>query len=115
MFVFAFDRALMDDENCGLKSYQALWMRIQTEIHGERFNRFADIVDLDAMAAQEYTPKVLAEISESFSRALSSRSVQTLSLEQAEALMKQAGLGNIGIPQLIYNTMTGGADDGLEQ
>ena len=29
MFVYAFDRKLMDDENAGLKSYQALWMRIQ--------------------------------------------------------------------------------------
>lgn len=115
MFVFAFDRALMDDENCGLKSYQALWMRIQTEIHGERFNRFADIVDLDAMAAQEYTPQVLREISESFSKSLSSRDIKVLSLEQAEALLARAKLGNLGIPQLIYNTMTGGEDNGLEQ
>ena len=29
MFVFAFNRDLMDNETAGLKSYQALWMRIQ--------------------------------------------------------------------------------------
>ena len=53
MFVFGFDRELFDNENAGVKSYQALWMRIQNEIVGERFNRFGDIVDLDRMAAQD--------------------------------------------------------------
>lgn len=53
MFVYAFDRILMDDDNAGLKSYQALWMRIQNEIVGERFNYFADIVDMDRFARQE--------------------------------------------------------------
>ena len=109
MFVFAFDRALMDDENTGLKSYQALWMRIQTEITGERFNRFSDIVDLDVMAAREYTPEIVQQISRSFSETQKSMSV--LSVEQAEILLNQAKLGNIGIPQLIYNTMMGGKTD----
>lgn len=90
-------------------------MRIQTEIHGERFNRFADIVDLDDMAAQEYTPEVLTDISESFARTLSSRNVQAISLQQAQDLLAQVRRGNIGIPQMVYNTITGGADDGLEQ
>ena len=31
MFVYAFDRELFDNENAGVKSYQALWMRIQSE------------------------------------------------------------------------------------
>lgn len=111
MFVFAFDRGLMDDENAGLKSYQALWMRIQTEIIGKRFNRFADIVDMDAMAAQEYTPQVLADISETISDSLSRRNVSAITLEQAGALLEQAKLGNVGIPQLVYNMMMGGAKD----
>jgi Cdc6-like AAA superfamily ATPase len=50
MFVFAFDRSLIDDDNHGIKSYQALWMRIQNEIEGERFNRFTDIVDMDKLS-----------------------------------------------------------------
>ncbi len=114
MFVFAFDRGLMDDENCGLKSYQALWMRIQTEIVGERFNRFADIVDLDAMAAQEYTPEVLLEISETLSHSLRSRSLSELTLEQAGELLSQSRLGSVGIPRLVYNAMMGGNDDESE-
>ncbi len=32
MFVYVFDRDLMDNENAGLKSYQALWMRILNEL-----------------------------------------------------------------------------------
>ena len=65
MFVYAFDRELIDNENTGLKSYQALWMRIQNEIVGERFNRFSDMVDMDRFAAQEYTPDIIVSISES--------------------------------------------------
>lgn len=111
MFVFAFRRELMDDENAGLKSYQALWMRIQTEISGERFNRFADIVDLDAMAYQEYTPDVLTAISEVLSDSLRSRNVPAIGTEQADALLSRAKFGNVGIPQLVYNAMMGGGND----
>ncbi len=65
MFIFAFDSKLTEDENSGLKSYQALWMRIQNEIEGERYNRFNDMADLDMLAAQEYDNKVIAEMSRS--------------------------------------------------
>lgn len=58
MFAYAFDRELIDNENMGLKSYQALWMRIQNEIVGERFNRFTDMVDLDRLAMQEVNTDV---------------------------------------------------------
>jgi hypothetical protein len=51
MFVFAFGRELLDDEVCGFKSYQALWMRIQNEITGGKFNRFSDIIDMDRLRA----------------------------------------------------------------
>ncbi len=59
LFIYAFDRSLIDDENAGLKSYQALWMRIQNEIVSERFNCFADMVDMDRLSLQEYTPEVV--------------------------------------------------------
>ena len=111
MFAFAFDRGLIDDENAGLKSYQALWMRIQSEISGECFNRFADIVDMDSMAVQEYTPSVLTDISEKISDTINSQNVSGITLEQATSLLEQAKYGNIGIPQLIYNVMMGGAKD----
>jgi Cdc6-like AAA superfamily ATPase len=49
MFVFAFDKELLEGEATGLKSYQALWMRIQNEIESRRFNRFSDIIDADRL------------------------------------------------------------------
>ncbi|MDR2163655.1 MAG: ATP-binding protein [Clostridiales Family XIII bacterium] len=49
MVVFAFDKILLEDESKGLKSYQALWMRVQNEIVSDRINGFADIIDLDAV------------------------------------------------------------------
>ena len=52
MLTFAFDKGLMEDEVCGFKSYQALWMRIQNEIESGRVNRFADIIDMNR-AGQE--------------------------------------------------------------
>lgn len=112
MFVFAFDRGLMDDENAGLKSYQALWMRIQTEITGERFNRFSDIIDLDVMAAREYTPEIVVEISRAFSKA--QQNMEALTEQEAKQVLTQAKLANIGIPQLICNAMMGGARDDAE-
>ncbi len=105
MFVFAFDRELIDNENAGLKSYQALWMRIQNEIIGERFNRFRDMVDMDRLAAQEYTPEVIISISESLSHL--SRSIQIAPLDQAgaEEVLRQAHTGGVGIPRLIQIAM----------
>ena len=105
MFVYAFDRKLMDDENAGLKSYQALWMRIQNEIVGERFNRFADMVDLDRLAAQEYTPEVIVSMSESMAQMQKSIPAAPLNKEAAEEIVRQARTGAVGIPQLSQNAM----------
>ncbi len=105
MFVLSFDRQLMDDENAGLKSYQALWMRIQNEIVGERFNRFTDMVDLDRLAAQEYTPEVIVSISESFFRQLENSPVLPLSTQEAGEIVQKARTASVGIPQLIQNAM----------
>ena len=105
MFVLSFDRQLMDDENAGLKSYQALWMRIQNEIVGERFNRFTDMVDLDRLAAQEYTPEVIVSISESFFRQQENSPVMPLTTQEAGEIVQKARTASVGIPQLIQNAM----------
>lgn len=105
MFVYAFDRELLDNENAGIKSYQALWMRIQNEIVGERFNRFADMIDMDRLAAQEYTPEVIVAISESIAGTQNSTLVRPLNLESAEQVIERAHTGAVGIPQLIQMTM----------
>ena len=92
MFVYAFDREMIDNENAGLKSYQALWMRIQHEIVGERFNRFTDMVDLDRLAAQEYSPEVIVSMSESLSHLQQSYPVMPLDVEAAREIVTQAAL-----------------------
>ena len=105
MFVYAFDRELLDNENAGIKSYQALWMRIQNEIVGEHFNRFADMVDMDRLAAQEYTPEVIVAMSESIASAQNNVLISPLDRETAEQLAVRARTGTVGIPQLIQMTM----------
>ena len=78
-------------------------MRIQNEIVGEKFNRFADMVDMDRLAAQEYTPEVIV----SMSRELAERQkdMAPLDSEQAEEILRQARTGASGIPQLICSAM----------
>lgn len=105
MFVYAFDRELIDNENAGLKSYQALWMRIQNEIVGERFNRFTDMVDLDRLAAQEYSPEVIVAISKSLADLQLNRTAEPLSEEQAQEIVSQARTGAVGVPRLIQTVM----------
>lgn len=105
MFVYAFDRELIDNENAGLKSYQALWMRIQNEIVGERFNRFTDMVDLDRLAAQEYSPEVIVAISESLARTQQNCPVKPLDADAAKKIAMQSRTGAVGIPKLIRIAM----------
>ncbi len=103
MFVFALDRSLLDDEKYGIKSYQALWMRIQNEVTGQRFNRFADIVDLDRMAEQVYDAKTLIQISEEI--ALNENQLHVIRSEQAEKILAQARVGAVGMPGLVKQAM----------
>lgn len=110
MFIFAFDREMLDNDNAGLKSYQALWMRIQNEVIGERFNRFTDIVDLDRLAAQEYTPQILREMSEKLAdtyRKLGDNA-SPISLETCESLIEQAKNGSVSLPRLVNMATLGG-------
>jgi len=48
LFLFAGDSAVIEDSNRGLKSYDALWIRLQTGLSkSDKFNAFADLVDVD--------------------------------------------------------------------
>ena len=108
MFLCAFDRALLDDENAGIKSYQALWMRIQNEVSGKKFNRFSDLIDLDALAFQEYTPKTLVSMSRFFADDMHSYSLRPIDEEQAKELLSRARHGSMGVPGLIRSATIGG-------
>ena len=103
MFVFAFDREMIDNEKAGLKSYQALWMRIQNEIESRRFNCFTDIADLDRLAQQEYTDDYLMEMSLNFAAEAEKQGIHAEILNETQIgdLRQQARLGTVGLPQLI--------------
>jgi hypothetical protein len=113
MFVFAFNRGLIEDEMTGLKSYQALWMRIQNEIESRRFNRFSDIIDLDKMAHQQYTPQVLSEMSRRLSDAMAEAGLEStpVSPDAAAAMLLKAddGAPRQSMPRLINRMTVGGA------
>jgi len=99
LFVFAFNRVLMDHEKIGLPSYSALWMRIQNEIVSPRFNAFTDIANLDKLAEQEYTAETLTEIT----RRAAELTPELMTLfpdVSAEALWRRNGLGGL-IPTTV--------------
>lgn len=110
MFMLCFRRELMDDESYGMKSYQALWMRVQNEIVSARFNRFADIIDLDRYADEAYGADVLREMSRRLSWALveTERELTPLNGEQVKEIMDRAEFGGLGLPYLVNRTMLEG-------
>jgi hypothetical protein len=113
MFVFAFDRDLIDNETAGLKSYQALWMRIQNEIESRRFNRFSDIVDLDKMARQQYTPQVFSEMSRRLADVMTEAGMESapvdLDVIAAMTLKADDDSPRRSMPRMINRMTLGGA------
>ena len=115
MFMFCFDRELMDNENAGVKSYQALWLRIQNEVISTRFNAFADIVDLDRYGEETYTPEQLVSMSEKLARELNRAGIEAYPLDEKKAgvLLERAAFGQLGIPYMMNRmTLEGEQDDG---
>ncbi len=113
MFLFGMDRNLMDDENIGMKTYQALWLRVQNEIVSVRFNKFADILDLDQYAQEYYTEEVLTEMSEKAAEELAASGLQARALGRDEIsdLMDRARFGGIGLPGLVRYAAAGGLEE----
>jgi len=106
MFIFSFDSKLAEDENAGIKSYQALWMRIQNEVAGERFNRFGDMSDLDRLASQEYDVKVIAKMSESLAETVNTyrperKTITPLNPTSIKLLVDQSEYGIMSIPRRV--------------
>lgn len=108
MFVFGFEQELLHDERSGLKSYQALWMRIQNEINTTRFNKFADIINLDDFILQEYSANDLVNLSKEIAINESNKeSRASISYEEANKLLEKARFSNNGIIELILETLKG--------
>ncbi|MCL1872669.1 MAG: ATP-binding protein [Clostridiales bacterium] len=115
MFIFSFNRCLIDNDNFGLKSYQALWMRIQNEIEGERFNRFTDMVDMDRLARQEYDEATVMEMSRRIAGVLAGLDgkISPLGEDMARDLIERARYGQISLPRMI-SLATAGLEVGYD-
>jgi hypothetical protein len=112
MFLFGCSRELIDNEKIGMKSYQALWMRIQNEVWNDRINKFADIMDMNDIAKQFYTTEVLINMSKEFSNRIKNKEIETkvIDKEIANKLIEQSKLGGISIPVLVQNATLGITD-----
>ena len=112
MFLLCFRRELMDDDSYGMKSYQALWMRIQNEVVSTRFNRFADIIDLDRYADEMYTEDILCEMSQKLAWTLmdAEKELTPLNREQAKEIMDRAEFGGLGLPYLMNRALVEGGE-----
>ena len=98
-----FDRELIDNENAGIKSYQALWFRIQNEVISTRFNCFSDMLDLDRLADQCFSADLLIELSDNLASVLRSAGLKAEAITEKEAAdaLERAEFGGIGLPLLV--------------
>lgn len=110
LFLFAFDSKLAENETEGLKSYQALWMRIQNEVTSGRLNRFTDILDLDALAKQCYTPQMAAEMSRRLAEVLNLLDNRILPIDNplAQELTEHARFASVSLPLQVNLATIGG-------
>lgn len=107
LFLFCLDREMTDDDSLGVKSYQALWMRMQNEVISMRFNRFADIVDMDRYGDEHYAEEQILEMSRKLANTLERDGInaEAINREKAAQLKTRAVFGKMGIPYLV-NRMT---------
>lgn len=116
MFLLAFDRELLDNDNAGIKSYQALWMRIQNEIISRKFNRFTDIVDMDRLIEQIFTPELVVEMSRKLADAVTAAGIADIGgvhvcpvgPDLAGDILAQSRVGAVALPGLVNRATLGG-------
>ena len=103
MFVFAFDRRLIDDERAGLKSYQALWLRIQNEIVSDMFNPFTDIINLDSLGKRIYSQEIMLEMSKKLATLMSrfNQEAKPIGSEQAETILSKDMYSAVALPRQV--------------
>ncbi|MBQ0072410.1 MAG: DUF2791 family P-loop domain-containing protein [Spirochaetales bacterium] len=107
-FVFVFDHSLLHDEKNGIKSYQALWLRLQNEIVSKRLNLFQNLLDMERINETYLTAEVLVEMSERLSTYLTTLSLSSvpISRDKAESIISQAKLGALPMPILVNQETT---------
>ena len=103
MFFFAFNRILLDDERSGLKSYVALWMRMQNEIISSRFNKFTDFYDMDRFIESAFDNQTLVRMSERLAFVInrSDDKAKPLSASFTAGLLSDAKHTAVSLPRQI--------------
>ena len=107
-FLFAFDRKLIDDDELGIKSYQALWFRIQNEIQSDRLNRFSNMIDLDRLPVYDVTSVV--DMSARVAHLLNTaggRPALPLSENAAMELLSKSGFSEMSLPRRVVLATVG--------
>jgi len=106
MFFFAFDRRLIDDEIAGLKSYQALWLRVQNEIVSDMFNPFTDIIDLDNLGKRIYNQEVMMDMSKRLAQYVwqNQQHAAPIDHEKASTLLDADKHSAIALPRQVGKT-----------
>jgi hypothetical protein len=107
-FLFSFDRKLLDDDICGIKSYQALWFRIQNEIQSDRVNRFSNMIDLDRLPVYDLRSvmEMSARVAEMLNNA-GERPAKALSEDAARELLSRTGFSETSLPRRVVLATAG--------
>ncbi len=115
-FLFAFESGLLN-ETTGVKSYQALYLRMQNEIVSNRLNWFSDMIDLDKVNKEIYTPEEIVRLSESFAYIANNMSpgVKILDEKAAAEILKKAKYATTSIPALVEASTLKGASEEKEE
>jgi hypothetical protein len=108
LFLFSFDRKLLDDDVNGIKSYQALWFRIQNEIQSDRLNRFSNMIDMDKLPV--YDVDSIMDMSARVAELLNSAGelpAKPLSEDAARELLSKSGFSEFSLPRRIVLATAG--------
>ena len=105
--ILSFDRILVDHEKWGMKSYQALWLRVQNEIVSGRVNLYNDLLDLDKINPVILVPEAVMEMSRRLTELFRSEnfSAHEVTEKEAETILKESRYGSVSIP-LLTNQYT---------
>ena len=111
MFIFAFDRRLIDDEIAGLKSYQALWLRIQNEIVSDMFNLFTDIIDLDSLGKKIYSQEIMLDMSAKLANLMlrNHQQAEPIDKSRVESLLNDDMYAAVALPRQVTSATIGGS------
>lgn len=93
----------------GIKSYDALWLRIQHEIVSPQFNQFAQVVDLDRAVPAKLTPADVQSLYQSLNAlGIQTRPFEELPIQDILAMSTGDGVYRRLMQQMLAHDAAGG-------